>query len=758
MDFTKEIINLFEKDIANVYKSSPRQSQVQMALDVEDFLVNSLKQIMFIEAPVGTGKTLGVLVPSLLYCNEFRHTITYATATKNLQSQIMNTEVPQLEKLHLVNAGETVLAMGKSNYACLSQLKENESSFLSSRYSEIYNAIVKSKTGSRDELEKVFSIHFADNEWKKISLSNYVGHCSDYLCKGHGYRGEFNRRHTVTVTNHDMIIQSYINEMDQKGPIVPIMGGVMIIDEAHLFDENFLGRIQQELSLGELQKFYEKLDVYGKNGFKDIRNLFDDLYNQNYGKSGRHPITDKIQNDLRSILKSLQSLETIEEDKYSFSFSNSLYNLTTRIGYILNNKEWTCWFSIEDGPCFNMIPNHFYDDLADTIKFFAKGSKVIFLSGTLTATDDPIGELENNWKLEKFKYKSYDTPFNIYNQAYIYVPKGIHDPKYKESHQREVSYELDNICNNVSGGILLLNNSLEMMDSISSAIGKRFQGRKVLKQGEKSNEMLTSEFKRDKNSILLGSGSFFSGFSIPGNALQAVVITSLPFPVPDDPFVQLQQREFGVENKTKFVVLLNMMLKRLEQGIGRLIRQSSDYGIVCIADPRIYTKGYGESIINWMSLNGYNIRHGSESMSLFQKQISGVIENQRNVDEKSYDKKLLNIPNIVRKREKNSSDKLRSTHKKNTGNDDIIVDLKKSANKRVREIRKKYPEAKITLTGFSKVNTIEGLAQVLVDSAFTSGIDRSEFVDILPMPKEKWDSIYPNPRLSGPVIVTRVDD
>ncbi|GEO63530.1 ATP-dependent DNA helicase [Companilactobacillus nantensis] len=758
MDFTKKIINLFEKDVANVYESSPRQSQVQMALDVEDFLVNSLKQIMFVEAPVGTGKTLGVLVPSLLYCSEFRHRITYATATKNLQSQIMNTEIPQLEKLHLVSARETVLAMGKSNYACLSQLKENEDSFLSSRYSEIYNAIVKSKTGSRDELEKAFSIHFSDNEWKKISLSEYVGRCSDYLCKGHGYRGEFNRRHTVTITNHDMIIQSYINEINQKGPIVPIMGGVMIIDEAHLFDENFLGRIQQKLSLRELQKFYEKLTVDGKVGFENIKKLFNNLYNQNYGKSGRHPITDKTQSDLRSILKNLQSLEITKEDKYDYSFSNALYNVTTSIGYILNKKDWTCWLSIDDGPCFNMIPNHFYDDLADAIKFFAKGNKVIFLSGTLTATDNPIGELENNWKLENFKYKLYNTPFNIYDQAYIYVPKGICDPKHKESHQRDVLHELDNICNNVSGGILLLNNSLEMMDSISSAIGKRFQGRKVLKQGEKSNEMLTSEFKRDKNSILLGSGSFFSGFSIPGNALQAVVITSLPFPVPDDPFVQLQQREFGVENKNKFVVLLNMMLKRLEQGIGRLIRQNSDYGIVCITDPRIYTHNYGELIRNWMSLNGYNIRNGSESMSPFQKQISGIVERQLDVDKKSYNKELLNIPNIVRKRQKNSSDKLRSTYKKNIGNDDIIDDLKKSANKRVREIRKEYPKAKITLTGFSKVNTIEDLAQVLVDSAFTSGIDRSEFVDILPMSKEKWDSIHPNSRLSGPVVVTKVDD
>ena len=66
MNISNEIIHLFEEDIANLYHSSPRLSQVQMSLDVADFLVNSSERIMFVEAPVGTGKTLGVLVPLLL--------------------------------------------------------------------------------------------------------------------------------------------------------------------------------------------------------------------------------------------------------------------------------------------------------------------------------------------------------------------------------------------------------------------------------------------------------------------------------------------------------------------------------------------------------------------------------------------------------------------------------------------------------------------------------------------------------------------
>lgn len=90
MRISDKIINIYEEKVAPVYKSKPRVSQVQMSLDIADFLYNKKirSKIMFVEAPVGTGKTLGALIPTILYSSNFHKRITYVTGTKNLQRQV----------------------------------------------------------------------------------------------------------------------------------------------------------------------------------------------------------------------------------------------------------------------------------------------------------------------------------------------------------------------------------------------------------------------------------------------------------------------------------------------------------------------------------------------------------------------------------------------------------------------------------------------------------------------------------------------
>ncbi|EGO5243433.1 ATP-dependent DNA helicase, partial [Enterococcus faecalis] len=111
-NITAEILNYFENEIPTIFnnKTSIRQHQVQMALDVADFLFNSKKQIMFLEAPVGTGKSLGVLIPSLLYTKENKNSILYATSTINLQHQIYDVDSIMLEKLKLLKTSNKILA------------------------------------------------------------------------------------------------------------------------------------------------------------------------------------------------------------------------------------------------------------------------------------------------------------------------------------------------------------------------------------------------------------------------------------------------------------------------------------------------------------------------------------------------------------------------------------------------------------------------------------------------------------------------
>ena len=119
-NITKEILDIFETRIPDSFdKKKPiRQHQVQLALDVADFLFNKNQKVMFVEAPVGTGKSFGVLVPTLLYANEINNAVLYGTATINLQNQLFENDTPVLSKIGVLRPGEKILAQGKNNYSC----------------------------------------------------------------------------------------------------------------------------------------------------------------------------------------------------------------------------------------------------------------------------------------------------------------------------------------------------------------------------------------------------------------------------------------------------------------------------------------------------------------------------------------------------------------------------------------------------------------------------------------------------------------
>jgi len=120
----EKILNIFEDKIPEYFdhKKSVRSSQVQMALDIAEFLHSSSRNIMFIEAPVGTGKSLGVLAPSFMYGTKYRKTINYATSTINLQNQIYESDSVLLEQIGLIDNTEKIFALGKSNYICKTAL------------------------------------------------------------------------------------------------------------------------------------------------------------------------------------------------------------------------------------------------------------------------------------------------------------------------------------------------------------------------------------------------------------------------------------------------------------------------------------------------------------------------------------------------------------------------------------------------------------------------------------------------------------
>jgi ATP-dependent DNA helicase DinG len=224
------------------------------------------------------------------------------------------------------------------------------------------------------------------------------------------------------------------------------------------------------------------------------------------------------------------------------------------------------------------------------------GSACIYTSATLSVNGD-FGHFAAQLGLGDVATRGWPSPFDFRRQALIYVPDGLPDPRAAGYTELAVEAALRVLALTRGRAFFLftshraLNVATEKMRSLPDY--------PVLVQGELPRTELLDRFRAAGNAVLLGTGSFWEGVDVRGQALSCVIIDKLPFASPDDPVLQARLRRMEEENRNPFMEYqLPEAVIALRQGIGRLIRDADDYGVLMICDPRILTKSYGRVFRN----------------------------------------------------------------------------------------------------------------------------------------------------------------
>jgi ATP-dependent DNA helicase DinG len=568
-----------------------------------------------IEAGTGIGKTFAYLLPVLL---SGRRAI-ISTGTRTLQDQLFARDLPMLGAV-VGRPVEVALLKGRNNYLCWHRLDTalNEGTRDAQTLGEL-RALSdwgrSSSSGDLTELEDLSEDH-ALRAVVTSTVDNCLGNRCDFFDRCFVLEARRRaQRAQVVIVNHHLLLADLALKEAGFGELLPGADAV-IVDEAHQLPDiaqQFFGISvsTRELELLARDVWAEAraagLDAAGRDELDAAVNAMLKAVAETRIAAGttigRMPwITAPPR--LRDVLpENRQALDSLQEalerigDAGSEGLTSCIErcaNGATRLRSIAagDPDEGLRWFELSAGAVtVNWTPLDVGAALAARIE--VQGGAWVFTSATLAVAEDFAHFLERVG-LRTAATSVLPSPFDYANNARLYVPQGLPDPS-DDSYVDSLLAVVWPLVQASGGGAFLLFTSYRALHRAQAWIEQRepAPGR-VLVQGRGSRSELLHEFRLAGNAILLGTGSFWQGVDVRGPALRLVMIDKLPFAVPSDPLVQARMeaiRRGGGDAFTEFQ--LPQAVLALKQGVGRLIRDFDDRGLIVVGDPRLRTRSYG---------------------------------------------------------------------------------------------------------------------------------------------------------------------
>ncbi|MCC6534174.1 MAG: ATP-dependent DNA helicase [Burkholderiales bacterium] len=597
----------------------PRRGQVGLAKAVDAALRDY--GVLVAEAGTGTGKTFAYLVPALLS----QAKVIISTGTKTLQDQLYDRDIPTVRSALHVPVSVAVLK-GRANYVCHHHLERarTEGRFTSRDSARHLHAIaafaLRSNTGDKSELAEV-----PEEAAIWMHVTSTRENCLGSECPR--YRDcfvmEARRRAMeadVVVVNHHLFFADVVLRDQGAGELLPASNAV-ILDEAHQLPETaslFFGESVSTAQLLELARDAQSAAIAHARDFAPLPQAVPALEKaarelrlecgEVPGRVAANAMSasDAFQAALGCALDALGVLHerlTVQAERHP-----DIDNCRQRALDLLERlQRWrdgdsaqhVRWIEVyTQSAALNATPL----SVAPTFRrqLDAGQRAWIFTSATLSVGAD-FSHFCTRMGLDDAATARWESPFDFERQALLYLPPSLPDPNTQAYTAAVVDAALPVLRASGARAFCLFTSLRAMREAhrlLSEAFAREGWDYPLLVQGQGSRSELLERFRSLGNAVLVGSHSFWEGVDVRGEALSVVVIDRIPFSPPDDPVLAARIQALEREGGSGFLdYQLPAAALTLKQGVGRLIRDESDRGVMMLCDPRLLSRGYGRRIL-----------------------------------------------------------------------------------------------------------------------------------------------------------------
>jgi ATP-dependent DNA helicase DinG len=621
---------------AKNFEFRPQQQEMAartaQALEEERHLV--------VEAGTGVGKSLAYLVPAILFALEQHKKAIVSTHTINLQEQLLHKDIPILKKVLPVKF-EAALMKGRQNYLCPRRLERALQSakelFTGPEENELQRLAEWAST-TRDGSLSDLSVEPDPKVWTQVCSEAHI--CTQKTC-GQDPRCFYQQARKrllaadLIVLNHTLLFillgSPDHQEERESGFLFP--NDFIIFDEAHTVEQVASKQIGIGVSQyglrSAIQRLYNSRTRKGlftvmrdAAGVRLAAELIDDIdkffaavdlkSDFRKGREFRVRDVDFVPDTITSRLSALQAriAEVVKRADDEIlkaelqEFGRRVRDARDGIAIFLeqNAPEHVYWVERTGKTERFLALNAAPVDLAPVLRrmLFRDNCCCVMTSATLAVGRADIAYFRERIGATEAEPLQLGSPFDFRKQMRMFVVQKMPDPR-DAAYQKALERWIAHFVEKTGGCAFVLFTSYRDMQQVAGAMEKFFgqKGMNLLVQGGGApRSKLLEQFKSTPRSVLFGTDSFWGGVDVPGQALSNVIITRLPFAVPDHPLIEAKLELIDERGGDPFAEYsLPEAILRLRQGVGRLIRTKTDHGIIVILDNRIVTRPYGRAFM-----------------------------------------------------------------------------------------------------------------------------------------------------------------